>query len=211
MHRFRFLLFCVLIISNFTNASEKIIKKDKFIFKISNEVYNVQDIINYNSYLEFMHCIEPSQFLINSVYLPWFKTTLSKLTSYKNEKAFTPEEKKYYIKIIPFFKMLIYKNTYDLVIKDDLISAMEMQAKKHSCYKHLDKNIEFKLSKNDIFLNLMKLELFLRSRFWNSARVSETRKEDLKKASASVLELTKSVSKQIVHLLYWETSDDNIK
>lgn len=176
---------------------------DKFAFKVGSEAYTVSDIETSFSYLRFIDCIQPNNFLVSSSFLPLFQLKEMNFKSVKSNESFTNDEKKYFKKVIPFYKMLIYKNTYEIVVKKDLVQAMELQARKNSCLQFLSKKSNTVLSSDENFKNIMQLELFLRSRFWNSDKTGPSNSQEFQKAVKSALELTKSVSKQITHQLYW--------
>jgi hypothetical protein len=170
---------------------------DKFVFKVANEVFTVNNLKAYYNSLQNLKCIYPETLLYN-VFKSEFNLANNKW--YFVSPEFNEEQKQYFNSIIKFGKLLVYSRSYDVVVKKSLKKYFYLSATKLKCdLSAFERNKDLTPSFNEI----LRLEIFMRSRFLPTERQGKSTKSDIEKAVKSSKDLIKSIDKQIDQEVYW--------
>lgn len=170
---------------------------DKFVFKVANEVFTVTNLKSYFESLKSLKCIYPET-LLYDVFREEFQPIMEKW--YFVSPQFSQGQKTYFNGVIKFGKLLVYSKSYDVVVKKSLKRYFYLSATKRQCDLGVfDKNKDLVSS----FEEILRLEIFMRSRFLPTEKQGKSTRLDLKKAVKSSKDLIKSIDKQIDQEVYW--------
>lgn len=192
----RFYLAIVLLLISSSSFSE--VLKDKFVFKLGTEVYTVKDTLEYYKRAHALHCVY-SDSLMFEVFSKLFKQENEKMFVFEGE--FSTEEKRYFNDFIMLGKIIVYIKSYNVEVNPSLKNYFKLQAKKKYCSHDVVFNSEGEFEKK--FLELLKLEVFLRNRFLPTEVQRKSTQDEFDKAVVSVKSLLSSISDQISHEVYW--------
>jgi hypothetical protein len=170
---------------------------DKFVFKVANEVFTVNNLKSYYGSLKSLKCIYPES-LLYDVFRDEFQPKMEKW--YFVSSQFSIGQKNYFNSVIKFGKLLVYSRSYDVVVKKSLKRYFYLSATKRKC----DLGV-FDMNKNLVssFEEVLRLEIFMRSRFLPTEKQGKSTRTDLEKAVKSSKDLIKSIDKQIDQEVYW--------
>lgn len=181
-------------------AAPKLVQQDAFIFRVMNEVVSLNDMQRDYGLLQDLKCYYPESVLViifdnlkkNADELNFTSLTPKQITYDKSQKDF-------FSKVIKFYKLKTYTSSHRVVIAPALIGGLYTVAKRSGCrlagFESSDK-----LQAN--FEQILKMEIFLRSRFLPDEKGPPS-KERLVKVKSSARLFLESVSKQITEEVFW--------
>ena len=184
---------------NYAQAESSVIHQDRMIFKVSRTVFSQNDLLKIFTDINDLSCLYPESLLVQIFH---------KEFSQKNIKYFSPRvglellasQKAYFLRIIPFMKLLTYAKSQSVVVNPSLSKYFYLSAKKKSCsvlgFKS-DKTLKPGLGA------ILRLEVFVRSRFLPSEKSGKTNSDDIQKAIQAAKNLMKSIGRQIGEEVYW--------
>lgn len=186
------LLYKVLLVGGlliYSVSYGQVVTKDKFVFKVSQEVYSVKDIQNYHNSLKYLKCVYPES-LVYEVFFTYFP---KKKSLFKIDKKFSSDQKNAFYKVLPFFEFLSYAQSQKINVRPELYSYFDLQEKRSKCENY----------KNQHQRGIIKLEVFIRSRFIPEDKNQKMTSEDIKKTKSAIMSLVKSISNQIEDSVFW--------
>ena len=175
-------------------ASEAVIVKDVFVFKVGGSVFGRNDLFGYYNASKLYNCMSKTS-LVNTYFDNIFNEKKSAVFQHES-LSISVKEKDYYSDYLPFAKILMYSKSFDLSLdKTQIIKKLN----KSNCLKkesHLD------LNEKELF-EIASLDFFLKSRFLPQTPEYEVTSKDLIKAKSGVKNLINSIFKQIDQEVYW--------
>ena len=178
-------------------TTSAVIKKDAMVFKVASTVYSLVDLKELNRDLKEFACIYPSS-LILKVFSKKMKST-NKDTFVYREK-FSASQKESFKQFIEFAKLSIYSESQAVNLSPLLQKALYTNAKKNKCsLRKFEKNGDMKASLKD----LVRFEVFARSRFLSNDKGTDETRSDIDKAIISAKSLMKSIGGQLGSEVYW--------
>jgi hypothetical protein len=198
----RYFFLWILILSYSANlfAAPKLLQQDAFIFRIMNDVISFNDMKRDYGYLLDLKCLYPESILIVI-----FEELKKDADTIKFEQltpdkiSYDKQQKDFFKKVINFYKLKAYTQTHQVMINPALITGFYAVGKRSKC--NMDGFASSKKFK-DHFAHIVKMEIFLRSRFLpdqkgppDAARLTKI------KGSANLF--VESVSKQITEEVFW--------
>lgn len=174
----------------------KILVKDKFVFKVSGEVFSLNEIKQTFQQVRNLECIYPESLLIR-VFHKEFQPEKKKFFVFKEQ--FETESKLYFEQIIPFFKLMVYSRSYEVKVNQAIEKYFALAAKQNKC----DKSAIDQRKLSAAFREIVELEIFIRSRFLPAEKQGKADSGDLKKAVLAAQNLMASIQDQIEEEVYW--------
>ncbi len=188
----------ILFFLSFASLCEgEVLLKDKFVFKLSNEVFSLNDLAEYKKQMINLSCIYPES-LLYQIFQEHFLSETKDIFVIQNK--FNKQQKKYFLGLRSFGKLLVYSKSYDVTIKEELTKYLYLSAKSQKCdMSAFNKKKKF----TNFFKDLIHLEIFLRARFLPSENEGKTTATDVKKAVTGVRNLIRSIEPQVEEEVYW--------
>lgn len=193
-------LFLFLSLSAFTQEGTRtLIHQDVFVFKVNDQVYSLEDLKQLGSDFSTLNCLYEDSLLTKS-----FEKIISinqDQTNFKvskNDFKFTESQKKNFRVFIHFAKLVNYMRSQKVRVKKGLVKAFYLASNELKCPKSIFKSSK-QFTKN--FEQIMKAELFLRSRFLPDEK-SKTKKDENEAVKAGKA-LVETVDKQIQEEVFW--------
>lgn len=176
---------------------DKINIRDKFVFKLSGEVFTVKEVRDYYESAYNLNCIFNGSLL----YRVFFKDKIKRETDFFTiNKNYSQVQKEFFSELLPFGKSLVYIRSYTIKIKPSIIKYFQLKAKKNNCNTSVFKKDQT-LSRK--FREILELEIFLRTRFLPTEIEGQISSDDLNKAVLSARNLLKSINEQLDQEIYW--------
>lgn len=194
---FRFSLIgisCLFVASSF--GAREVILKDRFVFKIANEVLSLKDIKNTKKNLDNLQCVYPES-LLNKIFSRDFKG--GRLGELKKGVEFKKSDIQYFERLIPFYKLMAYSKSHDVEVQQALAKYFKLSARENNC----DLSAFEENSFSKAFAAMVRLEVFVRSRFLPSESEGKTSAADIEKAIIGARNLITSIGQQIDEEAYW--------
>jgi hypothetical protein len=185
-----------------TIAKEKSFQ-NVFLYKINDSVYSMQDIVNINSELKSLKCIYEDS-ILTAVYKDILKvptgSNLFEIKDYTKEK-YSNKQLKIFKNFISYSKLFTYVKSHKIIVKKSVVKAFYLASRKLNCPSNIfSSSTKF----TDSFLEVMRLEIFLRTRFIPDARgKNKNTEKDFKFAVSGIKTLLKTINKQILEEVYW--------
>tara|TARA_Y100000031_G_C8054225_1_gene307587 strand:+ start:143 stop:673 length:531 start_codon:yes stop_codon:yes gene_type:complete len=174
----------------------KVVLHERFVFKVANEVLSLSDLKSTKSEIETLQCMYPDS-LIHRIFSKDFQA--GNLEGIKIETDFKAKEIKYFETLIPFFKLMAYSKSHDVTVKPALKKYFKLSAKQNNC--------DLKVFDDDGFTEqfeyLVRMEVFVRSRFLPSESQGKSNSSDIEKAVVGARNLITSIDQQIDEEAYW--------
>ena len=122
-----------------------------------------------------------------------------KLKNFDQRSEFSKNEINYFERLIPFFKLMAYSKSHEVTVKPVLKKYFRLSAKQNKCDMSVfvDKNF------SETFEEIVKMEVFVRSRFLPSESQGKSSKADIDKAVIGARNLITSIDQQIEEEAYW--------
>lgn len=193
---FKIILASALVLPIASADSDEIILQDKFVFKIANEVLSLKDLKRTKKNIEDLKCMYPES-LVHKIFSQDFSG--GRLNELKVGTEFNQKDVKYFEKLIPFFKLLAYSKSHDVSIQPSLPKYFRLSATQKKCDLSLFDEKEFIKS----FEPIVRLEVFVRSRFLPSESQGKSSVSDVEKAVIGARNLITSIDQQIDEEAYW--------
>lgn len=170
---------------------------DKFVFKVANEVFTVKNLKTYFDQLQNLKCIYPET-LLARVFDKEFSQDSNKW--YFVSPKFNQGQQVYFNTVISFSKLLVYSKSHNVTVKKSLKKYFYLSAKNLKCgFSAFETSRELKPQ----FEEILRLEIFMRSRFLPTEQAGKSTKADIVKAVKSAKDLINSIDKQIDQEVYW--------
>ena len=195
----KYILTIVLLVGGlFVYAEDrKVVLKDAIVFKVAQTVFTMVDLEEYYRQANNLKCIYPES-IISRIFTEEFLPNKKALLTYR--KPFTDSQKNYFKELIEFAKLLIYSESQKVVVKPSITKYFYLNAKNSGCsIESFSKTGELEGRLKE----LVRLEVFSRSRFLPSERSGLATEDDIEKAIISAKNLLKSIGKQIDDEFYW--------
>lgn len=185
-----------------TSAETKVLFSDVFVYKISDQVYSLRDLEQMNRNFNILKCYYP-----NSLLLKVFKelvemgnmTGIFDIKDY-TKSAYSKNQIKYFEKSIKLYKLKYYSDSHKTSVKKDVVKAFYMASRKLTCTKKIFiSSSEF----SPLFNDIMKMEIFLRSRYLPEERSGKKNKAEIIQAIVGIKTLLNSINKQVGEETYW--------
>jgi hypothetical protein len=164
---------------------------------VSKKVFSLEDLSEYFFELNNLKCYYPDSLLVKI-----FKKEIES----KNQKflvhtdSFSDFQKAYLIELIDFAKLLIYSRSHDVRVNSALVKYFYTTANRVKCsMKSFNSSTKFNLRSTE----LVRLEVFVRSRFLPTEKSGKVTPEEYKKAVSAARGLILSISRQIDEEVYW--------
>lgn len=193
-------LFKILLLGGFflpPDSIAAIVVKDKMVFKVSRTVFSLADLKQIHQHVSRLTCIY-SDSLIGILFKNQFKAEKAKYLDYR--ESFSAQDKQYYSSIIDFYKLYIYARSQEVQINNNIEKYFYLMAQRNKCSME---GFTSEKTFTDDFRELVKLEIFVRSRFLPTEKNDRTTTEDIKKAVLASKSLLISIGRQIEAELYW--------
>lgn len=178
-------------------AHSAVVFEDKMVFKINTKVFSLNDLKTYHKMINNLACTYDESLLIKL-----FKDefSLSKLKLYKLDNKYSVEQKAYFSELIDFAKLYVYSTSQTVVVDPKITKFFLLSAKQNKCdVSSFIENGEFTQEMQEI----LKLEIFVRSRFLPSEKNGKSTADDIKKALFTARNLMSSIGRQIEDEVYW--------
>ncbi len=183
--------------SSSANSVEKVLLKDKFVYKVAGEVFSLNELKNYFKSVHTLKCIYKDSLLVR-VFQEEFNLKHEKLYAYRTD--FSIAQKNYFRGLIKFGKTLVYSKSHEVTINPSLVKYFYLMGKKNGCSL---KDFDQKRRITGLFLEVVRLEIFLRTRFLPTESEGKSTDEDVKKAVIAARSLIKSIDEQLEQEIYW--------
>jgi hypothetical protein len=194
---YKFLLLFILSVDIFASVSSDVSFQDKYAFKVSKEVFSLQDLNNYFFELNNLKCYYPDS-LLAKIFKDEMKLENKKFLRYT--ESFSKLQKMYFIKLIDFSKLLLYSRSHDVKVNSALVKYFYTTARKKKCnLKSFSSSTKFHPKTKE----LIRLEVFARSRFLPTEKSGNVTPDEYKKAIGSARALIMSITRQIDEEVYW--------
>jgi hypothetical protein len=185
---------------NFQGQAE-VINQDRMIFKVARSVYSQNDLLQKFTDIGNLSCLYPDS-LLRKIFLKEFqKSDLQQTFRRLNSTKLSDEQKKYFLNLIPFMKLFIYAKSQSVVVNPSISKYFILSAKKNSCSQATSFNSDNSLKPG--LAEMLRLEIFVRSRFLPSEKSGKTNDQDISKAIIAAKNLMKSIDRQIEEEVYW--------
>jgi hypothetical protein len=180
-----------------TTGQKTILLQDKLVFKLAQEVFTVHDLKKYFKGMEQLKCIYADSLLLQVFSKQFNQKHQSK---YSVEKEYSESKKKYFKELLKFGKILVYSRSYDVHVAPEIQNTFYLSANTLGCGTMM-----FDAQKKFLpyFSELVRLEIFVRSRSLSGKKFRTVSKDELTKAISSVQSILKSIDNQIDQVLYW--------
>lgn len=185
-----------------TNTYSRKIFSDVFIYKISNNVYSLNDLRQTQENLVALSCYYP-QSLVTRVFRDLITKGKNKSIFEVKDYTKTPyskEQKSYFKSIIAYHKLKFYSDAHKTAIQKQIAKAFYMASRQLKCPIDI-----FSEDKNFLpgFEEVMRIELFLRSRYLPEEKDSKKVEADFKQAISGIKNLMDSIDKQVTEEVFW--------
>lgn len=184
-----------------TSFAEKVYS-DVFIYKISDTVYSLNDLKENHKNLVSLNCYYPDSLLVkifsNMIALGKNKS-IFEIKDY-TKSNYSKVQKQYFKSAITYHKLKFYGQAHKTPLKKEIARAFFMASRKLKCSKKIfDENKNFLSS----FEEVMRIEVFLRSRYLPEQRDGKKIKSDVDQAIDGIENLLGSIDKQISEEVFW--------
>jgi len=180
-----------------SSANSSVIKKDIMVFKVAKTVFSLVDLQTYFLVVQDFKCIYPDSLILKIFDQEFKKNHQSKL---QFRTPFSKEQKAYFKELIEFAKLSIYSESQSVTVNSNLEKALLKNAKNQKCSTESFN----KKSKRRAYLDeLIRFEVFARSRFLSGGGQTRLAKDETNKAIIAAKSLLKSVGGQVEAQLYW--------
>ncbi len=180
--------------------ADQVLLSDRFIFKVMDDVYSLQDLNYQSRNLNALKCVYPDAFVLR-----YFGEDFLKKFKKFNEEF--PQENSEAIKYLHlhedllrqirfFFKGMKYAEDQKLVVSEDVTKIIIEATKVNKCDTKILKDDGLKAN----FISLLRLELYLRSRY---APQMDSKKIDFNTVKSSIDLFIESLDKQFSHEYFW--------
>lgn len=180
-----------------SRSHSEVVLRDAVVFKVVRKVFSLNDLKSYFDEINNLKCIYPDSILIkifNEEFDP------DNLKFFKFQKPFSSEQKEYFSSLLDFAKLLTYSEAQTVVVKPTIVKYLYLGAKNSGCsLKSFQKDGQLK----DRLAEIIRFEVFARSRFLPSEKSGVVTKDDIDKAIISAKNLLKSISRQVDDEVYW--------
>jgi hypothetical protein len=172
-------------------VEREVVAEDRMIFKVARSVYSQGDLLRIYTGINDLGCLYPDS-LLQKIFKQEFQSKIG--------LELLPSQKAYFLRIIPFMKLLTYSKSQSVVVNPSLSKYFYLSAKRNSCsvlgFKP-DKSLKAGLAE------ILRLEVFVRSRFLPSEKSGKSNNDDTKKAIVAAQNLMKSIGRQVEEEVYW--------
>lgn len=175
---------------------------DAFIYKISDQVYSLKDLEAVANNLIALKCYYQDSLLIKvfeDVYQLGKQKELFEIKDY-TKVAYSPKQKELFKKLLQFHKLKYYSDSHKVTVQKSIIKAFYMASRQLKCPQSI---FEETSSFSPEFNNIMKVEIFLRSRYLPEEKNGKNTNADVTQAVLGIKTLLNSVDKQITEETYW--------
>ncbi len=180
-------------------SQAEVIRQDRMIFKVARTVYSQNDLLQIFTHLNDLSCMYPDS-LLYKIFNQDFSQESYKFLSGSKSGKLSEVHKTHFLKLMPFMKLLIYAKSQAVVVNPSISKYMILSAKNNSCSRrNLNKDNSLKAG----LAELLRLEIFVRSRFLPSEKSGKTNQQDLVKSIQAARNLMKSIDRQIEEEVYW--------
>lgn len=192
----RFLAFSGLFFISSTAIAE-VVYRDKVVYKVGQTVFSLKDLEQNFQDIHNLKCMYSNSLLAK---------IFSKEISQKNkihfafQKELSTSSREFFESFIHFSNILVYSKSQSVVVNKEIIKFFYLTAKQNKCDLSSFENSK---SFNPIFRDIVRLEVFVRSRFLPTDKGGKTTSSDLEKAINSAKNLLKSINRQIENEFYW--------
>lgn len=184
------------------NTFAKKVFSDVFIYKISNNVYSLNDLKTVDENLNALKCYYPDSLLIkifNQVMSQGKNKSIFIVKNY-TKVNYSKEQISYFKNMIDYHKLKFYSQSHKSALKKEIISAFYLASRQLNCPSSIfDKNKNFVES----FAEVMKIEVFLRTRYLPEEKKTKNLKTDIEQALLGIKNLIGSIDKQVSEETYW--------
>ena len=186
------------LLSSHLYASE-VVTKDVMVMRIAQTVFTLDELKNFYHQVRQLKCYYPET-LLYRLFEKEFSADKKELFNY--EQDFSAEQKAYFKNLLNFGKLYVYSKSQNVVLSDSLPKILYFSAKKNKCTE-IKTSFESATKLNYFFKEILKMEVFVRSRFLVVENATAPNAEDIALALKSAWNLIKSIEKQIDGEAYW--------
>lgn len=182
---------------NYAYSIDKVLAEDKFIFNVAGEVYSLLDIKNLIEEIKSLSCYYP-----NSLLVQLFKNEAQSFKAgyFNINNNLSKKAKEYIIELLKLTKLIVYSKSEKVEVNPSLKKYFYLSAVRLDCsLKTFDKLKNY----NPYAKEIIRLEVFLRSRFLSVERGGNVTKKDFNKAISSAKGLLLSIEKQVKGEVIW--------
>ena len=115
-------------------SQAKVVKQDRMIFKVARTVYSQNDLLHLYANIYDLSCMYPDSLLFE-IFRKDFSQKSYKLLNKPSSKVLTDTHKNYFLRLMPFMKLLIYAKSQAVVVNPSISKYMILSAKNNSCSK----------------------------------------------------------------------------
>lgn len=192
------------VIASTISATKKdILSQDRYFFKIINTVISQKDLSYLERNLKVLKCVFETPVLTDLFSSELVKNLSHFLTqlpsSHKIDDQKVRDKLKSHEKMMKklrmLFKLLLYVKNQSILIRPQMIQLVRSTIKENKC----SEDVFYKKSLKTNFLELLKLEIYLKSRYGTQMKKND--EIDVTKASLSTF--VESLDKQYSHEYFW--------
>lgn len=180
--------------------AQKVISSDRFLIKILDRTISYQDIAFHERNLQALDCIYPDSLTVGYMeksFLKELETFIAKFPKDEEEvKTYLHGHETTLKKIRLYFKMLRYSEDQNAKVTKDLAALIREATKENKC----ETNVLYKDTLKTNFITLLRLELYLRTRYGSQLRASKRGFESIRPSLDLFVD---SLDKQFGHEYFW--------
>jgi hypothetical protein len=180
--------------------AQKLISSDRFLVKILDRTISYQDITFHERNLQALDCIYPDSLTVGYLEKPFLKDLEHFIQKFPKEedlvKTYLHGNEAILKKIRYYFKMLRYSEDQNAKVTKDLAELIREATKENKC----DTNVLYKDTLKTNFIGLLRLELYLRTRYGSQLKASKRGFEAVRPSMDLFLD---SLDKQFGHEYFW--------
>lgn len=186
-----------------TTVSAKRIYSDVFVYKVSDTVYSLKDLNQLQMNLTALNCYYPESILVK-----FFKTLILKgkessifVVKDYTQSNYSPHQREYFKKAIEYHKLKFYSDSHKVSVNKSIVESFDKASRQTKCSREIFnlKNQSFTSS----FEEVMKMEIFLRSRYLPEKLDAKNPEKDIKQALVGIKNLLNSIDKQVSEEVFW--------
>ena len=184
------------------SQAQEVTFADAFVFKISEQIKSLNDQNKKIKTLKTLECYYPKS-LLTQVFKGLIKLgedqSLYKIQDY-TKVDYSQAQKDFFQSSILFYKLKIYSQSHKTQVPRELPRAFYMASRQLNCGESIfDMAQEFTKE----FHEVMRLELFLRTRYLPDENTSKKTQQDIDESIASINNFIGSIDKQISEETFW--------
>jgi hypothetical protein len=180
--------------------AQKLISSDRFLVKILDRTISYHDIVFHERNLSALNCIYPDSLTVGYLEKPFLVELETFIKKFPKDddgvKTYMHGNEPVLKKIRLYFKMLRYSEDQNAKVTQDLAELIREATKENKC----DTKVLYKDTLKTNFIGLLRLELYLRTRYGSQLKASKRGFESIRPSLDLFVD---SLDKQFGHEYFW--------